>query len=417
MRVFTLFYAWQSDRPSELCRSFISEALKSAAEKILETRQIIVVVDSDTQGVPGTPPVSETILKKIENSDAFLADLTLVARTEDGKDAPNPNVLVEYGYALRDKGHARLILAMNTAFGPPESLPFDLRHLRHPMKFDAGPGLADGERRKRRARFADQLVTAINTVIDAPPAQKRRATKTADSQAAVLKRLADFSSQRGAVGSGYHLLSPRAVIDVAPFAMLEDRRLDLRVVKAARPWFTPALVGDVETTTQQGRWISRDPPRDIPSLPNPVSNWATRLVAPGHLERAFVLGDPEWLGLEQAVDGLALDGRILEEVQRSGALLDAIGLAGPAMVALTIYRAEDLLLAIGDEQRERFGAPFMTFGPIRVDQLARPDAKQMRPLLDDLWQAAGWEDGTPSVTDDGWTESLSELLERETTRQ
>lgn len=134
MLTFTLFYSWQSDRLSDLCRNFIAEALKLAAEKIRESRPIIVVIDADTQGVSGTPPISETILKKIDACDAFLADLTLVAATPNGKASPNPNVLIEYGYALKAKGSGHLILAMNTAFGGPAALPFDLRHLRHPMQ-------------------------------------------------------------------------------------------------------------------------------------------------------------------------------------------------------------------------------------------------------------------------------------------
>lgn len=407
MRTFTLFYAWQSDRPSELCRSFVREALKSAADKILETRQITVLIDSDTQGVPGTPPVSDTILRKIDDCDGFLADLTLVASTDADKKSPNPNVLVEYGYALKAKGHARVILAMNTAFGSPDFLPFDLRHLRHPLKFEAGPGLADAERRKRRARFSDHLVTAINAVIDAPRAAQRRTSRTTDPETAVLKHLNDFRSRRGAIGPRWHMSSPRALIDVAPFALLDERRLDLRVVKAARPSFAPAFAEAVETTTQQGRWISRDPPQQVLGLPNPVSSWATSLTSQGHLERAFAVGDPDEFGFEQLIDGRELDSRIVDALQRSGTLLDAVGLGGPAMIGLTIEGGECLRLSRGKDEGQLFGSPFMTFGPIRVDHLAQPDAVQVRPLLDDLWQAAGWEDGTPSITDAGWATALT----------
>lgn len=402
MRTFTLFYAWQSDRPSELCRSFIREALKSAGEKIFETRQIAVLIDSDTQGVPGTPPVSDTILRKIDDCDGFLADLTLVASTETDKRSPNPNVLVEYGYALKAKGHARIILAMNTAFGSPDSLPFDLRHLRHPLKFDAGLGLADAERRKRRARFSDQLVMAINAVIDAPRATQSRTAKAVNQDTAVLKRLNDFRSRRGAVGPSWHILSPRAVIDIAPFALLEERRLDLRQVKEMRSWFPPAFAEDIETTTQHGRWISRDPPRQVLGLPNPVSRWATCLIAPGHLERALALGHPDDFYFEQSIDGQAVDALIVDALRRSGPLLDAIGLGGPALVGLTLEGGDSLRLSRGEDEGQLFGAPFMAFGPTRVDRLARPDPEQLRPLLDDFWAAAGWEDGTPSITDEGW---------------
>ena len=50
---------------------------------------------------------------------------------------PNPNALIEYGYALKCVGHARMISVMNTAFGQPgeNNLPFDLRHLRWPITY------------------------------------------------------------------------------------------------------------------------------------------------------------------------------------------------------------------------------------------------------------------------------------------
>ncbi|NSZ75042.1 hypothetical protein G6L74_14925 [Agrobacterium tumefaciens] len=43
-------------------------------------------------GVPGTPNISETILNKIRECEIFVGDVTFVAKTEGGKQIPNPNV-------------------------------------------------------------------------------------------------------------------------------------------------------------------------------------------------------------------------------------------------------------------------------------------------------------------------------------
>jgi len=40
---------------------------------------------------------------------------------------PNPNVLIELGYALKALGHERIVLVFNKTFGKIEKLPFDLR--------------------------------------------------------------------------------------------------------------------------------------------------------------------------------------------------------------------------------------------------------------------------------------------------
>jgi hypothetical protein len=122
-----------------------------------------VEVDSDTQGVAGQPPIVETIFKKIDASAVFVADMTFVGARTDGRSTPNPNVLIEYGWALRGLGHPRVICVMNTAYGAPtsESLPFDLRHVRWPIGFN----LPDGASREQRAQQRRELVAALKGAI------------------------------------------------------------------------------------------------------------------------------------------------------------------------------------------------------------------------------------------------------------
>jgi hypothetical protein len=127
---FKIFYSWQSDRPSKICRNFIAVALQDAAKSVSQALGIEVEIDSDTQDEPGQPPITDTILRKIRECDAFIGDMTFVAKTDAGKLLPNPNVMGEYGYALAEKSTRRILLVMNTAFGPAKDLPFDLGHLR-----------------------------------------------------------------------------------------------------------------------------------------------------------------------------------------------------------------------------------------------------------------------------------------------
>jgi hypothetical protein len=125
MREFVVFYAWQSDRPAEITRFVIRDALEVAAKNITNDApmKIQVRIDSDTQDVLGHVPVIDTILEKIDVCDAFVPDLTFVAVTEDDKRVPNPNVLLEYGYALHAKTHSIMIPVMNTEYGVAEKLP------------------------------------------------------------------------------------------------------------------------------------------------------------------------------------------------------------------------------------------------------------------------------------------------------
>jgi len=95
-------------------------------------------------------------------------DLTFVGRSENGRLLPNPNVLIEYGWALKELSHSRIIPVMNTAFGEAnaETLPFDMRHLRHPLTYHVGPSANAGDRASEKDALVKELVNAISTIFD-----------------------------------------------------------------------------------------------------------------------------------------------------------------------------------------------------------------------------------------------------------
>jgi hypothetical protein len=127
----TIFYSWQSDTKAAANRTLIQDALEAVAKELRADDSLTVepVVDRDTQAVPGAPDIGGTILEKIDASAAVVADVTIVGRG-NGRPTPNPNVLIELGYALKSLGQRRVIVVQNIAFGGPEDLPFDLRQKR-----------------------------------------------------------------------------------------------------------------------------------------------------------------------------------------------------------------------------------------------------------------------------------------------
>lgn len=133
----SVFYSWQSDSPSAVNKTFIENVLRDAIVEVSpdNTFRIDASLDRDTKGVAGAPAIADTILSKIDKCGIFVADVTLVAKTERNKQSPNPNVLFELGYAVARLGWERIILVMNTAFGTPEDLPFDFQHRRWPIRY------------------------------------------------------------------------------------------------------------------------------------------------------------------------------------------------------------------------------------------------------------------------------------------
>lgn len=126
-----IFYSWQSDLPNNTNRTLIEIAATRAATTIRDdgSLEIEPVVVRDTQGHTGSPNIAETILSQIDRSDIFLADVSFIGKVNK-RPMPNPNVLIELGYAIKKLGRDKILLVMNTAKGSPEVLPFDLRMLR-----------------------------------------------------------------------------------------------------------------------------------------------------------------------------------------------------------------------------------------------------------------------------------------------
>src|SRR5512138_1243303 len=125
----TVFYSWQSDLPHRTNRDFIQRALEEAVTALNANGDETIVVDRDTQGMAGSPDILRTILEKIEKAAVFVCDLSFVAKN-DHRQLPNPNVLVEFGYAMRALGMNRIVMVFNSAYGEVGKLPFDVGRFR-----------------------------------------------------------------------------------------------------------------------------------------------------------------------------------------------------------------------------------------------------------------------------------------------
>lgn len=167
---FTVFYAWQSDRPAETNRLFIQQALDLALADIRADTSVgdTPILDHDSKEVPGTPSIADTIFEKIANCGVLVADLTYVATTDAGKSVPNPNVLLELGFAAHAIGWTRIICVLNEAFGSANDLAFDLAHRRWPIRYCARPGKESGAA-SELAKLAGELKKAVRVIIRSVP--------------------------------------------------------------------------------------------------------------------------------------------------------------------------------------------------------------------------------------------------------
>src|SRR5262245_48192955 len=166
-----VFWSWQSDTPGKTGRHFIRDALDQAVKKLKEspdidepsTRDALddLHIDQDRQGIPGSPDLASTILRKIDASQVFVADVTTIARSPEGKPLINPNVAIELGYALGRLGDGSLLMVMNEHYGSREGLPFDLRHRAGPLLYRLPPDAKRDEIDSARRELSLVLANAL----------------------------------------------------------------------------------------------------------------------------------------------------------------------------------------------------------------------------------------------------------------
>lgn len=129
----TIFFSWQSDLPSKDNRNLIEEVLKKVKKEFKD--RVDIKIEKDTKGESGAPDIVESIFKKIDKSDIFIADVTNVgsySKLVDDKQRKiiNQNVLFELGYACKVVGWDNVVCFGNDAYACDGDGLFDIEHRR-----------------------------------------------------------------------------------------------------------------------------------------------------------------------------------------------------------------------------------------------------------------------------------------------
>ena len=173
-----VFWAWQSDSDGKISRHFIRKAIEEAIALLKEDADIQepserdrltdLHLDHDRKNVPGSPDLAVTILDKIKSSSVFIADVTPIARTDQGKEVMNPNVAIELGYALGTISDKNVLMILNESFGSREGLPFDIRHKAGPLIYNLPKDSEAQQRTTSRKKLVSELVQALKLFVVEP---------------------------------------------------------------------------------------------------------------------------------------------------------------------------------------------------------------------------------------------------------
>ena len=410
----TVFFSWQGDTASRVSRNLIEDALERAlkalkAEAELDPADRELAVDRDRKGVPGQPPLMETIFAKIDAATAFVSDLTHVATRDDGRRMPNPNVLMEHGWALKAVTWRAMISVMNTAFGHPQDhpLPFDLQHFARPILF-ACPADATAESRTAvRDALAKRLQSALRDILkDQTLKASRRATATSPAEAdpresRLYEALQGLADDRHRGGVPDVVGQPSMTLRLGPIAAMDGSRLRPKSVAAAQQRFPPSVDVRVETGADVRQWWSVGLPRNTRG-PNPETAWRMRLVRPGLLEYEASIGariddDPD-IG----IDGFRLEALIVRHLDRMASILTGLDLGGAGLAWVTLEGTEDVILTRPRGGGRRIRQPRVLLPAVRIADLDAPLGAELHETLDMIWLSSGWADGSPSYQGGDW---------------
>lgn len=121
-----IFYSWQSD--VEFNNRAIRESLRLSITDLerLESFPFLEIKDS-TSNLVGATHIPDSILADISKSDIFICDLAIIGQSNNqNRKIPNPNVLIELGYAISKLGWSRIVVLFNEQLGDLKDVPFDI---------------------------------------------------------------------------------------------------------------------------------------------------------------------------------------------------------------------------------------------------------------------------------------------------
>ncbi|MCK5581800.1 MAG: hypothetical protein KAJ18_11075 [Candidatus Omnitrophica bacterium] len=157
-----IFYSWQSDLPNNTNRGLIGDCLEKSLKNIYKKNNSVseYIIESDSRDESGTPDIVSNIFSKIDKCDIFIGDISIINNDYSGRMNPNPNVLIELGYASSIVGWENILCVFNDDFGRKEELPFDIR-FRKPIGYSTTNNRADAKK-----ALISKLERSIQEIID-----------------------------------------------------------------------------------------------------------------------------------------------------------------------------------------------------------------------------------------------------------
>ena len=211
-----VFFSWQSDL-KDLNKKFLEMAIEKARLKIIENNKFSITVDDATRGMSGSGDIAKDIFDKVKNADIFIGDITIINNSDNvgNRRVPNPNVMIELGYAIAHLGVNRIIMPFNTFYGKDSDIPFDIRKNRYlAYTFDSSRNEDRSYRNSCLSDLTNKLDGAITSIFDDNPQKPRDSEFNPDK----IKRERDIKQIKNLLSTiNIDILDEHINLDNSPF--------------------------------------------------------------------------------------------------------------------------------------------------------------------------------------------------------
>ena len=102
------------------------------------------------------------------------------------------------------------------------------------------------------------------------------------------------------------------------------------------------------------------------------------------------------------VEGLPLEGRVMETVRRLANFAGQIGQDGPLAISVSVLGLEGVQLTMPRWGSRPLRLPSLFLGNVAATSTAAVTPQQFRPLFDALWLGFGFDEGSTSFRDGVW---------------
>lgn len=197
---------------------------------------------------------------------------------------------------------------------------------------------------------------------------------------------------------------PRLILQILPASALDsDRTIDHAAPQYLGNHFVPDGYQVSDGRPRQEGWVWYQPPQPVEGFPNPVSSWHSRLDWNGFVEIVLTLDEGDEHARVDIIQGYPLERHIVKTLDAVFAAYERLNMRPPVFLHVTLTGVLGTRLAKSTPGFSKgFDRPVVHGELLGFSQMVRPLGRELRRLLDSLWRAAGWADGSPSYGRGDW---------------